>query len=621
MAVPGRRPPSIRAPADGGEVAWSSVLPACKRLGLWLVAVLGVACGSESEPDQARCTGADLRADVNRDGIVKTEGSADDTGEEDWSARAGAVFLANLDDDERRCDPTGLTDRELPGCNDAADGRVNGPEDELDLARLVARVCPGTSGAVGGSLTVEPTGRARLFKRVQERYDLYEPGSSLTTTELRQGVHFGLEGLDVVRDLAEWDGHVRVTLTVDTSSGAQTDTVDFRVAPVMLSHHLQLPEQVHAIAVPAPGSEAYRRDLRAAVEAAKVPHGLTLFEPRAGDQWAQDHYETGWTSLPAVGGPHLLGVALRSPHVDYFDDAESPLREAGRVVFEELRELGLGGIQAYLPGGTEDQQTLNSLGNLETVPPYSHAGEVYPLGRMIMGSTPEFHPDERFVTLLEAQQVQPLIKVDTSWLSVGHVDETMSFVKADTPRGWALVLADPRAAKERLERARDDGYGDAVLFEGMQWLDLEDFTPLAAETTIARVLADPEVMAASAEAAVEIDAQLEVLRAETGITEDEIIRVPALHFREVGATVAYDPATVNLTVLGDADIAVAAPHGPRIDGQDLFQEDIVEIFSARGIRVHFVEDWDTFHRLNGDVHCGNNMIRDAPGFSWWESGR
>src|SRR5205085_9682074 len=43
---------------------------------------------------------ADLRADTNRDGEVKFDDPADDDGEDVWDAKHGAVFLANIDDDE-----------------------------------------------------------------------------------------------------------------------------------------------------------------------------------------------------------------------------------------------------------------------------------------------------------------------------------------------------------------------------------------------------------------------------------------------------------------------------------------------------------------------------------------
>jgi protein-arginine deiminase len=225
--------------------------------------------------------------------------------------------------------------------------------------------------------------------------------------------------------------------------------------------------------------------------------------------------------------------------------------------------------------------------------------------------------DERFVTLLEAQRVQSPLALDTSWLHVAHVDETVSFVKVDSPRGWALVANDPRLARLMLEEAEAAGHGDVPMFVGKTWLD--DERDGSAETTVADVLADPDLMAASAEAAVEVDAQVAVLKEATGLADDEIIRVPFLHTNVFGKSLAYQPATVNGVVLADSAVALPDPHGPIVEGRDIFREQLTEAFGEYGITVHFVEDWDAFHRNNGEVHCATNVIRQPPTDPyWWE---
>ena len=56
---------------------------------------------------------------------------------------------------------------------------------------------------------------------------------------------------------------------------------------------------------------------------------------------------------------------------------------------------------------------------------------------------------------MESQAVQPPVYVDTSWLLVGHVDETISFVKTSSPRGWTILVNDPAMAKKMLQDAVD----------------------------------------------------------------------------------------------------------------------------------------------------------------------
>lgn len=561
----------------------------------------------------------DLRADVDRDGVVAPPGGADDAGEDGWTAARGATVLANLDDDQGVCasDST-IPDPALDDCSDAADEVVNGEADLADLAPLFVSPWPDAPRGARGFVSVRPAERGRIFRLDGAEPVALDERDPLDRDALRDGIELGLEATDVVRDPTVWDGSLQVRLHVEAEGAAGDDRVAFRVAPIVVNHHLQAPAAVLAADLPGLGEVAYRDDLTDAVVASGAAAGLTLVTARANDQWSQDHYEAGWTSVPGPAGPHGMTVFLRSPHVDYFTDPLFPLRRAGRAVFEDFRGPDVAGVQEYEPGGTEEQQTLNSLGNLEVVPPYSHGGVDYPFGRLLIGMTDALAPDARFLELLRAQGVQPWIVLDTSWLTVGHVDETLSFVGVDSPRGWAVVVADVGLTLELFTGWAAAGHGEAELFVDKEWLDLEDLASFPATTTVQGVLDDPEVMAASAVAEVETAGQLAVLERETGLEEADLIRVPSLHYRTLGGSVAYLPATANLAELGRGHVAVADPHGPVIDGEDALRAAIVAAFAPRGITVHFVEDWDGYHRLNGDVHCGSNVVRARPAEEdWW----
>ncbi|HOU93339.1 MAG TPA: hypothetical protein PLU22_19940, partial [Polyangiaceae bacterium] len=85
----------------------------------------------------------DLRADVDRDGVVAPPGGADEADEDDWTAARGATVLANLDDDLGACAPDStIPDPELDDCRDAADEVVNGAADLADLAPLFVSPWP-----------------------------------------------------------------------------------------------------------------------------------------------------------------------------------------------------------------------------------------------------------------------------------------------------------------------------------------------------------------------------------------------------------------------------------------------------------------------------------------------
>ncbi len=581
----------------------------------------GGAAGSAGSAAAVVTPRADLRADVNRDGKVELADPADDADEDGWDAKHGAIFVANLDDDLAACstvDAAGkpLPDAELASCNDAADEIVNGPDDELDLARLRVAPWPDAPDDATGTLELSApaTERVRLFKRGAAGFTVLHPGKdALSSAELRAGVELGLEGRDIVRDRSKWDGTVDVKLSVTSSGGLATDTVRLRVAPLLFFHHLMPAEQIFASKVGEVGSKVFRDGLR---DAAKGTDVVEFDELEVDDQWTQDFFEPAFMSVPAEGGARVMQVFVRSANVYEPNSKSFPLREAGRVVFERFRGKDRAGVVQVDVGHDEDADTLNSFGNLETVPPVPG----FPLGRVIRGSVPSFAPDPTFQLLVASQGVQAPFFVDTSWLEVAHVDETMSFVRAKTPLGWALAVNDARLAKKLLEDAKQAGHGDAPMFEGKKWYS-DDGGMIPAVVTVSQVLDDTSVMASSAKAAVEVDAQVEIVKHETGLTDDAIIRVPFLHHDVyAGASAAYQPGMVNGIYLADDVFAAPDPHGPIIDGVDPFKAATEAAFGAHGIEVRWVEDWDLYHRNLGEVHCGSNTRRRVSASErWWEA--
>ncbi|MDF2696907.1 MAG: Protein-arginine deiminase type [Labilithrix sp.] len=579
----------------------------------------GASSGGTPEPDVK----ADLRADSNRDGEVRFDDESD-AQKTEWDKTSGAVFLANIDDDNERCKSTG-DDVTIAKCNDAQDEVVNGDDDALDLARLKSRPWPKTPEDATGHvaiLTDAAKTMVRLFKKVGEGATDFEPldeDNVFTREELQAGFELGIEAKDIVRDPAEWDGYVDVQLTVSSpTKGDSTDQVRLRVAPVLTFHHLLPAEQIWVSNTRTPGNSATRADLSVACKAAGigVPQTIDVDDP-----WAQDFFEPAYTSMPAKDGTqHVMRVNYRSANVFEPGKTKSPLRPAGQLVFK-LRGRDVAGVQQFDIRHSPDMDTLNSFGNLETVPPYEKDGVSFPFGRVVRGKTKSYYPDKTFEAMIAAQGQQPEIAVDTSWLLVAHIDETISFVKAPTPRGWMLLVNDAPLAKKLLEDAVQAGKGDTPMFVGKSWFDFENNKETPAEITIADVLADTEVMKASAEAAAEVDAQLAILKAETGLTDDEIVHVPFLHINYDGKSAAYQPGTVNGVYISDTRFGAPDPHGPEIDGKDIFKTALSEPLAKLGITVDFIEDWDEYHLGIGEVHCGTNATRAIPAERWWESGR
>ena len=374
----------------------------------------------------------------------------------------------------------------------------------------------------------------------------------------------------------------------------------------MLSHHVQNATAMYVTQLNSQSSIDFRNDFSAACSGSgstynALPTTIT-------DQWTQDFFETGYMSMPGAGGAQkVIRVYFRSANY-----TTNGFRAAGKVVYTYFHGPDRAGLTVYDPNHPNGADTLNSFGNTETIPPFSG----YPLGRIMRGSTSSFYPDQVFEAMLTAQGMQQQVFLDTSWLAVAHVDETISFAKVNSPRGWIMVVNDAAMAKTMLQNAANQGYGNTPMFVGKTYSG-----GASAQVTINQVLADTNVMAASNTAVTKVNGQVAVLKAATGITDAEIVKIPFLHEDTAqGYSVAYQPGTVNYAYVGPTTIAAPKTHGPVINGVDIFAKQMQDAFAPYGITVKWVENWDLYHRLMGEVHCGSNADR-AVTTKWWESGK
>jgi protein-arginine deiminase len=134
--------------------------------------------------------------------------------------RGEGIFLPNLDDDARRCrvDPADLglpgieVDQRLAARNDAADEEVNGARDEADLTMVELVGAPTGEPA---RVKVDRGDKVRIFVRHHGRFRPILPGDGLITAEeVRAGAELAVEGRDIIRDPARWDGRVRLTVSM-----------------------------------------------------------------------------------------------------------------------------------------------------------------------------------------------------------------------------------------------------------------------------------------------------------------------------------------------------------------------------------------------------------------------
>nr|CTQ90053.1 Protein-arginine deiminase type III (EC 3.5.3.15) [Kibdelosporangium sp. MJ126-NF4] len=544
------------------------------------------------------------------------------------SALSGdTIFLPNVDDDQRRChvesadlDAVGEeVDVRLAACNDAADERVNGARDEDDLARLRVGRVGGRSGAVSVDA------QARVFVKRRGGFD---PDLRLSAAELRSGVELGVEGKDILRDPAMWDGWVTVTLTVDNRVRAKHR---MRVAPLVLQNDLQPATTVfaarpnegpgwvdHPAGLPQlpkefPGDfEKFATPLRQEAADVRFIKGTSTWWK---DVWWQDLFEPATASMPTRHGIQTMRVAIRSANIWQVPDAKgNPVltpRPAGRQLFRDLRGPDVGVVQEY----TLDERHFvadlrNATGNIESLPPY----DGHPQGRLIYGTAPDsgptasLKPDKKFITMLTAQGQQPPVVIDTSWLVVGHADETMHVIRANNARGWTLMVADPRLAERLLREVPKD-------------------TKLLADTiaptkpTAGQLLGDTKFLTDNEQAAHHIDSQVQVMLTETGLRPDELIRVPVLFRKapDLPLYSAFTPGIPNGISLNDRLFAAPDPHGPVTDGKDVFRRETERAIAGSGVRIRWVNDYRWAHIGGGEVHCTTNAWRDtSKALPWWK---
>ncbi len=573
--------------------------------------------GSNNGTTAAVVVGIDLQADTNRDGVVNFD-ATDDEGEDSWDANHGAVFLANMDDDDKSCRNAG-NDATLAKCFDGNDDQLDGEADLDDMAQIVVRSTGVLPAAATATVRIA-TGQeyAQFFVNVDGTWTATQEFTA-TAAELSAGVAFRLEGRDIVRDSGIWDGKVRLEATLNGAPDAEvlTDAVELRVAPLVLRHHLDPARELYSSELAIGGDGAFTQSLKAAVLAAGVPMGHV--ELSAQDQWTQDYMETGYMAMPTANGLKVIDVYLRSANIEQSFQGSTGLREGGRVVYTKFHGVDTAGMTAY--GGQHSAQwdTLNSFGNTETIPPFTHDGKTWPLGRILKGEAGSIRGDQGMLKMLDSQGVQTPLFINTGWLLVAHVDETVSFLKTDNARGWVMLANDATMAINLFQDLQTQGDGGVAVFQGEAWVD--DYgRPYNAATTVSQILQDPDVMSASADAVIEVGDQVDTIKVATGLTDADIVSVPFTHWHYDGASIAHQPGMVNGIVVNDRQFMAPDPHGPKIDGVDVFKAALDNILAMNGYEALFVEDWDMYHRLAGEIHCATNVVRDVnkTGTQWWE---
>ena len=406
---------------------------------------------------------------------------------------------------------------------------------------------------------------------------------------------------DVENFLIEFDDYKKTyTITVEHlgADGSVVATYDVSAmsAPLIMNHHLQPAEHVWAVVVNSNPAfiNSYYENLGA------------NFSGVAGDSvgfdvWIQDEIEFATSTAPNGQRTEIIIDSIRDRGLDNFPDQ---ITEPDRFK------------QTW--GNPGSETTYDSFGNLEASPPVTVDGVEYPFGRIYYGKTQFEGLNDILANFLKDQTIQAPVEMDTSWLCVAHVDEFSSFVPdPSSPKGFKALMADVDSAWELLE-AMDPA------------TELPRYNSGHGFPTVGSIVNDPELRALNEEIMNDhMEPIIDQFKAEFGLTEDDIIRIPTL-FEEVngcgGRVVALMPGMVNLIVAnfeGETSKLFIPDPFLRTNDNDPASDPLLNLFAdlmPEGNESIFVDNWQTYHLALGEVHCGTNVTR-TPIANWWEVGQ
>ncbi|XP_011611944.1 protein-arginine deiminase type-2 [Takifugu rubripes] len=380
-----------------------------------------------------------------------------------------------------------------------------------------------------------------------------------------------------------------------------TDKVVFRVAPWIMTPNTLDPLEVFVCSTA--DNYQFLKGMKNFV--GKSGHKLKICYEymNRGDRWMQDELEFGYIDSPHQRFP----VVLDSPRDGKLQD----------FPYKELLGPDFGYVTRE--PDRENISSLDSFGNLEVSPPVTVNGKNYPFGRILIGVAFPTATKGRNMTkvvqdFLWAQKVQDPIALFSDWLYVGHVDEFMTFVPAPDRKGFRLLLASPDAAFKLFRRLQSNGHGEAKLFE-----DLTDEESI----TVDEILNDDSFHVQNMYVQSCINWNRDVLKRELGLEEEDIIDLPILFKLVVGTkhqdayrALAYYPDMVNMIVLGK-HLGIPKPFGPKVDGHCALEAEMCSLMEGLGLKCTFIDDFASYHKLLGEVHCGSNVRRGMFDFKWW----
>ncbi len=535
-----------------------------------------------------------LDVDADRDGVVDENNPH--KGDWQWGAKGqGAILLVNTDRDHVHSD-SDYTDR------DQGTALLNLKDSSFMIARRagVSDLPPGCE--IYLSASHDHAQRICIYDELNQIGDELI-GPKQTQAKLK---HTDQDTLFFVKGISypdiDFDGLIEITLSLlKDGETIYSDRVVFRVAPWMMTPNTLAPITVFVSRLSKGENEEFIEHLRKVVSQAGAQLDPVPFEFHDDDPWMRDEIEVGYTQAPGKA-IHVIFDSPRDRGLDHLAKRQMISSRFGYVIRKSRHAA----------------TKLDSFGNLEVSPPVTVNGVTYPFGRLMFGGTrPKIMPNPRrklkvLRDFFVAQKIQAPIELFSDWLSVGHIDEFMNFVAAPNSKGFKLLLASPNRCYELLKELHNQGHGQAPLRQGKQL----DQKPAA--ISVAKVLEDEDLAGHNQRFQSYIDGNREILKQELGLAEADIIDLPALFEDDDGRAISFFPNMVNMLVLNQ-HLAIPKPFGPKVNDQCFFEAYVEGVLHPLGLVCHFIDDWDTYFREGGEIHCGTNTSRQPYSQKWWET--
>ncbi|XP_030632541.1 protein-arginine deiminase type-2 [Chanos chanos] len=558
-----------------------------------------------------------LDVDADRDGVV--EKNNPNKGSWKWGPNGhGAILLVNCDSESTYRKARDCENEKISKVSDLRDMskmvlRTNGPAKLPEGYKLNLHISQSDAEKArvfraGTNTKPESYNLSKIFSVFVEEFPLVLSSEVLSEEVPYLGggseLEFFVEGLKFPDK--DFDGLITISLSLlePVSEGfpetpIYTDKVMFRVAPWIMTPNTLKPVEVFVCSTS--DNDQFLKGMRKLVQNSGYKLKVCHEYLNRGDRWMQDEIEFGYIDAPH----HRFPVVLDSPRDGELQD----------FPYEVLLGPDFGHVTRT--AFNEEASSLDSFGNLEVSPPVTVNGKNYPMGRIIIGvafPTTTWSSARNMTKTVQdflwAQKVQEPIALYSDWLVVGHVDEFMTFVPAPDRKGFRLLLASPDAGYKLFKRLQNDGYGQAKLFEGLE----EE-----PQITVDDILANEALQAENSYVQNCIDWNRDVLKRELGLDDDDIIDLPILFkIEEDNRAVAYYPDMVNMIVLGK-NLGIPKPFGPRVNGHCALEMEMCSLMEALDLNCTFIDDFASYHKLLGEVHCGSNVLREPFSFRWWNS--